>query len=203
MEKYMIRQMMAVILLTCLCITGWNIAAAENLPKTVQDYEGPFYPVAKRADEDNNLVEVKGRPGKAKGDILNLSGVIVNTEGVPRKDVIIEIWQTDPAGRYLHPGDLTPGERDPDFQYWGRDTTDAQGTFSFKTVLPGAYNPRPAHIHYKLWFNGENILTSQIYFKKILQNETFPSLTDRFNSQTVELQNTTTGEYSAFYRIIF
>ena len=189
-------------LLIYLFFSFHNGTAQEMYSKTPADQEGPFYPVTKQQDIDNDLTQVKGQAGIAKGKILNLSGKIVNTKGQPLKNLIIEIWQTDPEGRYKHPGDPAQGERDPNFQYWGAATTGADGTFSFKTILPGAYEPRPAHIHYKVWKNGKLILTSQIYFKKTIEDARRPSMTSWINLQTVDLNQTGTEEFKAFFRII-
>ncbi len=177
-------------------------AAREMYDKTPPDHEGPFYPVTKQQDIDNNLVQVKGRPGIARGDILNLSGVVVNTRGEPQQNVVIEIWQTDPEGRYKHPGDSTPGERDPDFQYWGAVITAADGTFFFKTIVPGAYEPRPPHIHYKVLKDGRVLLTSQIYFSKTSEGSKRPSKTNRMHLQTAELEPAGAGEFQSFFRIV-
>jgi protocatechuate 3,4-dioxygenase beta subunit len=189
-------------LLTALLFMALTAAAGEDLVRTPADYEGPFYPVTRQEDIDNDLVHVKGRTGIAKGDILNLSGVVVNTKGEARENLIIEIWQTDPHGRYKHPGDSTPGERDPDFQYWGAAATGADGTFSFKTIVPAAYNPRPAHIHYKVLQDGKVILTSQIYFRKPDERSRRPSMTPQIELQTIDMQPTTSGEFAAFFRIV-
>ena len=150
MNKKQLLKTIPVALLLSFCMVLQNAFAAEQLSKTPADYEGPFYPVTKQQDIDYDLVHVTGQTGVAKGDILNLSGVVVNTRGEAQENLTIEIWQTDPQGRYKHPGDSTPGDRDPNFQYWGAATTGADGTFFFKTVVPGAYQPRPAHIHYKV-----------------------------------------------------
>jgi protocatechuate 3,4-dioxygenase beta subunit len=172
------------------------------LVRTPADYEGPFYPITKQLDIDNNLTQVKGQAGVAKGDILNLSGIVVNAKGEPLTDITIEIWQTDPQGRYKHPGDSTPGERDPYFQYWGAAVTDKDGTFFFKTVLPGAYEPRPAHIHYKVLKEGKVILTSQIYFMKPSDKTRLPSMTSGIELQTVDLESDANEEFEAFFRIV-
>ena len=142
------------------------VQGQEQFVKTPADYEGPFYPQFRQQDEDYDLVHVAGHSNPAKGAILNLSGVVLNTKGEPRKNLVIEIWQTDPQGRYNHPGDTSPGQRDPDFQYWGKTVTGPDGSFFFKTLVPGAYHPRPAHIHYKVWQDDKVLLTSQIYINK-------------------------------------
>lgn len=178
-------------------------AVAENqLIKTPEDHEGPFYPVTSQQDIDNDLIHVKGQTGVAAGDILNLSGQVVNTKGKPQKNITIEIWQTDPQGRYKHPGDTTPGKRDPNFQYWGAAVTDSTGAFFFKTIIPGAYTPRPAHIHFKVLQDGKVILTSQIYFLDPVRESRRFSLTSQGALQTVELKKTKNGEFEAYFQIV-
>jgi protocatechuate 3,4-dioxygenase beta subunit len=179
-----------------------NAFAEELLPKTPADYQGPFYPVTRQQDIDNDLTQVKGRNGNASGDILNLSGMTVNTSGQPLAGLTVEIWQTDPQGRYKHPGDSSPGERDPNFQYWGAVITDADGNFFFRTLVPGAYNPRPAHIHYKVLRDGKTILTSQIYFMDTDKQDKIPSMTSQNKLQTVKMKKIKTGEFEVFYRIV-
>jgi protocatechuate 3,4-dioxygenase beta subunit len=177
-------------------------AALEELRKTPFDHEGPYYPVTSREDIDHDLTRVKGRVAAAEGEILHLSGVVVNTAGKALENSIIEIWQTDPRGRYDHPGDPSPGKRDPDFQYWGATRTGPDGTFYFKTLIPGGYQPRPAHIHFKVLRGGRALLTSQIYFKKGaaeggLEAESFPP-----DLQTAVLKQKAEGEYETFFRIV-
>lgn len=186
------KMLAALFLFFCVVQTG---TASETLQKTPFDHEGPYYPVTGREDIDYDLTRVRGREAAAKGEIIHLSGVVVNTAGKAQENIIIEIWQTDPQGRYDHPGDPSPGERDPDFQYWGAVRTGADGTFYFKTLLPGGYQPRPAHIHFKVLRDGRTILTSQIYFKKGA-NSSPPDL------QTVVLQRKGEGEYETFFRIV-
>jgi len=202
MKKHTLLKTIYFALLAFSCLAVQNAFAEGLLDKTPADYEGPFYPVTRQEDIDNNLIQVTGQTGVARGDILNLSGLVVNTRGEPLAAVTIEIWQTDPHGRYKHPGDSTPGERDPNFQYWGAATTDIDGTFFFKTVIPGAYEPRPAHIHYKVLQDGKVILTSQIYFLKPDKQTRLPSMTSQIELQTTDLKPTATGEFEAFFRII-
>ena len=176
---------------------------AENLlPKTPADYQGPFYPVTSQKDIDNDLTLVKGQIGVAQGDILNLSGMTVDTSGKPLAGLTIEIWQTDPQGRYKHPGDSSPGKRDPNFQYWGATITDTEGRFFFRTIVPGDYNPRPAHIHFKVLRNGKTILTSQIYFTGSDEHGKIPSMTPQNELQTVKLKKIKSGEFETFFRIV-
>jgi protocatechuate 3,4-dioxygenase beta subunit len=202
MKKHKLFNIILIAFLPFFCLLIQDTFAGDQLVRTPADYEGPFYPITKQLDIDNNLTQVKGQAGVAKGDILNLSGIVVNTKGEPFTDITIEIWQTDPQGRYKHPGDSTPGERDPYFQYWGAAVTDKDGTFFFKTVLPGAYEPRPAHIHYKVLKEGKVILTSQIYFMKPSDKTRLPSMTSGIELQTVDLESDANEEFEAFFRIV-
>ena len=202
MNMSQLLQTILLALLFCICMVTQNAFAEEQLARTPADYEGPFYPVTQQQDIDNDLVQVKGQTGIAKGDILNLSGIVVNTRGEAQENIIIEIWQTDPHGRYKHPGDSSPGERDPNFQYWGAATTTTDGTFSFRTIVPGAYQPRPAHIHYKVLRAGKVILTSQIYFRDLSKETDRFSMTSQVEQQTVDLKPADNGEFEAFFRIV-
>lgn len=202
MKNIVMLKIILFVLLSFCCLAVQEAVAADQLTKTPGDYEGPFYPVTRQQDIDNDLTQVKGRSGVAKGDILNLSGIVVNTRGEAQKNLTIEIWQTDPQGRYNHPGDSTPGERDPDFQYWGATKTGLDGTFFFKTIIPGAYNPRPAHLHFKVLQEGKVILTSQIYFREPQEKTRLPSMTTQIELQTVDITPIKDSEYETFFRIV-
>lgn len=197
----------AVIFIPVLLLTVVSFPAAaqtlERFMKTPADYEGPFYPKTVQHDEDNDLVHVAGRSNPAQGDILNLHGVVLNTRGEPQKNLVIEIWQTDPQGRYKHPGSSTPEQLDPDFQYCGRTRTGADGSFSFKTLMPPPYQTRPSHIHYKVWQNGRVLLTSQIYFSTEPKTEKHISTTPAaIDLQTMDLTPVDTGAFEGFFQIV-
>jgi len=200
--KNTFRKTILVVLVSFFGLIMQNAFAENLLPKTPADYQGPFYPVTSQQDIDNDLTRITGLNGEARGDILNLSGMAVNTSGDPHAGLTIEIWQTDPQGRYKHPGDSSPGERDQNFQYWGAAITDTAGRFFFRTLVPGAYNPRPAHIHFKVLRAGKTILTSQMYFIGTDKHEEIPSMTSQNELQTVKLKKITTGEFEAFFRIV-
>jgi len=194
---------LAVLLIAILSLATSLSAARDKYEKTPSDHEGPFYPVIRQPDEDNDLLHVTGRPDPARGDVLKLSGAVLNTRGQPQKGVTVEIWQTDPSGRYKDARDNTPGKRDPNFQYWGQATTAEDGTFFFKTLVPGGYAPRPAHIHFKVWQDGKVILTSQIY----LRNQPGKSAADFFkkygrDSQAMDLETTKKNEYNGYFQIV-
>ena len=193
----------AVLLIAILSLATNVSLAQDTYVKTPSDYEGPFYPVIRQHDEDNDLINVAGQSEPAKGEILNLSGIVLNTKGQPREGVTVEIWQTDPSGKYKDPRDNTPGERNSNFQYWGKATTGVDGTFFFKTLVPGGYAPRPTHIHFKVWVAGQLRLTSQIYFKNHPgRPESSPARLPASDLQTIELRSTQPNEFEGFFQIV-
>jgi hypothetical protein len=81
-------------------------ARAQARAATPRQTAGPFYPRDFPADDDNDLVSVKGQPGIAKGELLLLTGVVVDTNGKPVAGARVEIWQCNALGRYHHPGTI-------------------------------------------------------------------------------------------------
>ena len=136
----------------------------EVLVLTPSQAEGPFYPVELPADRDADLSVVDGADGPAAGEPLIVEGRLLTTDGVPIEGAVVEIWQTDHQGVYLHPQDPGIADRDEAFQGYGESVTDAAGGWSFRTILPELYGGRPRHIHAKVKMAGETALTTQIYF---------------------------------------
>lgn len=131
---------------------------------TPAQQEGPYYTVNKPADRDNDLVAVAGASGLPAGQILELDGTVYGAEGFPLGGITIEIWQTDDNGVYLHPNDPGTNGRDPNFQFYGETVTDSDGRYTFRTIIPGHYEPRPRHIHVKVKDGNQELLTTQFYF---------------------------------------
>ena len=131
---------------------------------TPPQMEGPYYPIEKPADRDNDLLTVGGSQARPAGETLSLSGIVSDAAGNPVPGAIVEIWQTDSSGIYLHPGDANTEQRDPNFQFYGESITGTDGVYSFWTILPGLYEPRPRHIHVKVRLNNAIVLTTQFYF---------------------------------------
>lgn len=150
--------------------TMWSTAAADSsgsadaLILTPSQQEGPFYPVELPADRDSDLTLVEGGPAPAAGETLLIDGLLLTPDGAPVAGAVIEIWQTDDEGVYLHPQDPGIAGRDPAFQGYGESVTDEAGAWSFRTILPELYDGRPRHIHAKVKVGGETVLTTQIYF---------------------------------------
>ena len=134
-----------------------------RLIRTPWQGEGPFYPDRIPVDTDNDLVKNGDTSVEAGGKILILNGMLVNLDSKPIIGVSIEIWQTDKNGVYLHSGSFARDIIDKQFQGFGRTKTERNGRFSFRTIVPSEYPGRTPHIHMKLWREGKNILTTQLY----------------------------------------
>jgi protocatechuate 3,4-dioxygenase, beta subunit len=143
---------------------GVPLALAETrLTATPGQTAGPFYPDEKPLDRDADLTQMRGHRALAAGQVVYLSGRILDMQGRPVEGARVEIWQANTHGRYVHPWDNSRRPLDPNFQGFGLQTTDAQGRYRFKTVKPGAYDSRPPHIHVGI-AGGKAELTTQIYF---------------------------------------
>ena len=110
------------------------------------------------------LISSFTEPSQTNGELLILYGQVLDVNGDPVPEAIVEIWQTDENGIYDHPDDRTTSGRDTTFQFFGTTTVGADGWYAFRTILPGEYEPRPRHIHYKVKQNDTTLLTSQFYF---------------------------------------
>jgi protocatechuate 3,4-dioxygenase beta subunit len=142
-------------------------AALEGTPAAT---EGPFYPPKIPADADNDLVRVKGAASEAQGEILQLGGRVLDRDARPVHGAVVEIWQCDARGIYLHPGSGRRGEIDRAFQGFGRASADADGRFAFRTIVPVPYTGRTPHIHMKVLRDARPVLTTQFYRAGFAQN---------------------------------
>ena len=143
------------------------VAAQESeaaLVVTPVQQEGPYYPLEIPADHDADLTVVEGAVAPALGPRLEIGGRLLRSDGSVIEGATVEIWQTDHQGIYLHPQDPGFADLDPGFQGYGESVTDAEGRWSFRTILPNVYGTRPRHIHAKVRLDGDELLTTQIYF---------------------------------------
>jgi protocatechuate 3,4-dioxygenase, beta subunit len=139
-------------------------AFAEALTLTPDQTEGPFYPDRLPLDTDNDLLIINDRLTPAVGEITHLGGRVLDVDGKPVRNAVVEIWQVDGNGVYLH--SRSAGERrDANFQGFGRFLTDAKGRYYFRTVKPVPYPGRTPHIHFAINRNGRRVLTTQCYVK--------------------------------------
>jgi len=146
-------------------------AFAEELTRTPKQTEGPFYPDRLPLDTDNDLLIVNDQLTPAVGEITHLTGRVLDAKGNPVRNAVVEIWQCDATGVYLHSRDSGGKKRDGNFQGFGRFTTGSTGEYYFRTIKPVPYTGRTPHIHYKIKTGGKEALTTQCYVKGHPQNE--------------------------------
>jgi protocatechuate 3,4-dioxygenase beta subunit len=144
---------------------------AEELVRTPKQTEGPFYPVKLPLDTDNDLLVVNDSITPAVGEITQLSGRILDSKGDPIRNVLVEIWQVDHHGAYLHDGTSNKDKRDANFQGFGRFLTGSTGDYYFRTVKPVPYPGRCPHIHFAVKMKGREKWTTQCYVKGHPGNE--------------------------------
>lgn len=136
---------------------------SKRLTLTPRQMAGPFYPDIMPLDDDNDLTRVAGRPGKARGQITDLSGKLLDINGKPLSNHRIEIWQCDANGRYRHTNDNQGKAIDENFQGFGHTLTDRQGNYRFRTIKPVAYPGRTPHMHIAVFPKNEQPFITQLY----------------------------------------
>ena len=144
---------------------------AEELMRTPRQTEGPFYPDHLPLDTDNDLIIVNDGATPALGDITHLSGRILDARGEPIRNALVEIWQVDSKGVYLHSRSNDHNQRDKNFQGFGRFLTGSTGEYYFRTIKPVPYPGRTPHIHFALKMKGREKWTTQCYIKGEPLNE--------------------------------
>jgi protocatechuate 3,4-dioxygenase beta subunit len=144
---------------------------AEELVKTPRQTEGPFYPDKLPLDTDNDLLIVNDSITPAVGQITHLSGKILDPSGEPIRNALVEIWQVDNNGAYLHSGSNNRNKRDKNFQGFGRFMTGSTGEYYFRTIKPVAYPGRTPHIHFAIKVKGHDKFTTQCYIKGEPRND--------------------------------
>ena len=140
------------------------------LPHSLSEITGPLYGHDSIGPNDHDLT--KQHDGDPIGQRIIVGGQLTDEDGRPVPDALIEVWQCNSAGRYAHQVDQHDAPLDPNFTGAGRCVTDAEGTYSFITIEPGAYpwgnhhNAwRPKHIHFSLFGNAfATRLITQMYF---------------------------------------
>jgi protocatechuate 3,4-dioxygenase beta subunit len=140
------------------------------LPHTLSELTGPVFGHERIGPLDHDLT--RRHAGEPLGERIVVTGRVLDGDGRPVRDSLVEIWQCNAAGRYVHRDDQHPAPIDPNFTGAGRCVTDGEGRYRFVTIKPGAYpwnnhdNAwRPAHIHFSLF--GPAFVTrlvTQMYF---------------------------------------
>jgi protocatechuate 3,4-dioxygenase beta subunit len=144
---------------------------AEELVRTPRQTEGPFYPDKLPLDTDNDLLVINDAITPAVGEVTHLGGRILDAKGDPVRNAVVEIWQVDGKGAYIHTRSANRGEHDGNFQGFGRFLTGSTGEYYFRTIKPVPYPGRTPHIHFQIRKGGEELLTTQCYVKGESRNE--------------------------------
>ncbi len=140
------------------------------LPQSLSEITGPVFGHDRVRPEDADLT--RQHAGEPLGERIIVAGRVLDEDGRPVANQLIEVWQANAAGRYQHKRDQHDAPLDPNFTGTGRLLTDADGNYRFVTIRPGAYpwrnHPnawRPAHIHFSLFGNAfATRLVTQMYF---------------------------------------
>ncbi|WP_245611661.1 protocatechuate 3,4-dioxygenase subunit beta [Nevskia soli] len=141
-----------------------------EIPATLSEVTGPVFSATTIGKHAADLTA--GHAGESIGERIIVTGRVLDENGKALSNTLLEIWQCNAAGRYLHEGDLHDAPLDPNFTGLGQVVTDAEGRYRFTTIRPGEYPWRnhynawrPAHIHFSLF--GEAFaqrLVTQMYF---------------------------------------
>jgi protocatechuate 3,4-dioxygenase beta subunit len=174
------------------------------LPHTLSETTGPVFGHVAVSEIDSDLT--RAHAGEPLGERIIVTGRVLDEDGRPVPNTLIEIWQANAAGRYVHVRDQHPAPLDPNFTGAGRAVTDADGRYRFVTIKPGAYPWRnhhnawrPAHIHFSLfgpsflsrvitqmYFPGDPLFRFDPIFQSITDERARNRLVSRFDIETTE-----------------
>ena len=150
---------------------------ADELVRTPKQTEGPFYPNKLPLDTDNDLLVINDGITPAVGEVTYLTGRILDAKGDPVRNALVEIWQVDNNGAYIHTKDPHGENHDKNFQGFGRFLTGSTGEYYFRTIKPVLYTgPDAAHS-----------LQDQAQFQRAARR---PSVTSRASRPTLATAST-------------
>ena len=175
-----------------------------QLPRASTELTGPALWDSRVAANDHDLT--RQHDGEPLGERIIVTGRVLDGDGRPVRNSLVEIWQCNAAGRYIHRADRHPAPLDPNFTGAGRCLTDDEGRYRFVTIKPGAYpwgnhdNAwRPAHIHFSLfgtafatrlvtqmYFPGDPLFVQDPIFQSVRDPQARERLIARFDLETTE-----------------
>lgn len=145
---------------------------SQTLTQTASQTVGPFFSFGLTAVDQSVLVNEQ-----TQGERITLTGQVLDGDGLPVTDAMVEIWQPDANGIFHHPNDPNHANADPNFNGFGRSETVDDGTYHFETVKPGAINESAPYINVRIFARGMLIhAITRLYFSDEPQNETDPVL---------------------------
>ena len=174
------------------------------LPEELHRLVAPVFGEDRVTPADADLTS--GHSAEPLGERIIVTGRVLDEDGHPVRDALLEVWQANAAGRYLHEIDQHPAPLDPNFTGAGRTVTDDEGRYRFVTVKPGAYpwqnhqNAwRPAHIHFsvfgraftqrlvtQMYFPGDPLFAHDPIFNSVRDPKARDLLVARFDLDTTE-----------------
>lgn len=172
------------------------------IPHSLSEVTGPVYGHSRIAPVDADLT--RQHEGEPLGERIIVSGRVLDENGRPVPHTLIEIWQCNAAGRYIHAKDQHPAPLDPNFTGAGRVVTDENGEYRFVSIKPGAYPWRnhhnawrPAHIHFSLlgpsfvtrlvtqmYFPGDPLFPFDPIFNSVVDPRAAARMISRFDMET-------------------
>ena len=145
-----------------------------SLENSASEITGPVFGHSDIDPMDKDMLHNYAKPGEsAIGERIILHGRVLDEDGRPVPNTLVEAWQANAGGRYRHKMDTYFAPIDPNFGGCGRTITDEAGYYHFRTVKPGAYpwrnwvnSWRPAHMHISVFGTGfAQRLITQCYFE--------------------------------------
>ncbi len=147
-------------------------AAPLDFAPGLGEIAGPVFDPDLLRPGENDLAAAAGGGRRALGQLIHLSGRVLDEDGRPVRRSLVELWQANGAGRYRHDANENSAPLDPDFIGVGRTMTDDEGRYVFRTIKPGAYPVpdsgnwwRPPHLHFSLFGTSwMSRLVTQMFF---------------------------------------
>ena len=144
-----------------------------SLQNSLSEMTSPIFARSELGPLDHDLLLNYAKTGEPIGERTIVHGHVLDENGRPLPDTLLEVWQANAGGRYRHKNDTYLAPIDPNFGGCGRMITDSNGYCAFRTVKPGAYpfrnyvnSWRPAHIHFSVFGSGfAQRLITQMYFE--------------------------------------
>jgi protocatechuate 3,4-dioxygenase beta subunit len=146
--------------------------ALISIDPSISEVTGPVFGASELGEKDADLILNYAKTGLPIGERIVVHGRVLDENGRPVPNALVEVWQANAGGRYRHKKDQYIAPLDPNFGGCGRVLTDADGHYRFRTIKPGPYpwrnqvnDWRPAHIHYSIAGSGfAQRLITQMYF---------------------------------------
>ena len=184
-------------------------AFAQQLTLTPSLTIGPYYPNQMPLDLDNDLVIINDAITPAVGSITWLTGRVLDRNGSAVRGALVEIWQADNNGAYIHTASPITN-RDKMFQGYGKFVTASDGRYVFRTVKPGLYPGRTRHIHMQVTYPGGIKFTTQVFVQGdplnasdgVLSGVTNATQRNMIVVPFAPVANSTIGELSAVFDVV-